>query len=780
MAKTDRSLIQLSFLDFLLVGMWFGLIAGIAEAVGLLWFQRINWENWGRTLHVSPPILWISPAVDCILFACLASAVFLISRILPARPHLQWLIFLLTTASIYDWLALTDRLYLAACLVVAVGVGVVALRWFAGHAGMGVRLIRSTVPLILLVVALLFVGVQGGSWWREHHAVANLPEASAGAPNVLVVIFDALRADHVSAYGYSRPTTPEIDHLATQGVRFEAAIAASSWSLPSHASLVTGRYQYEHGADTAKPPPLLRRPKPSFRGYPMLGEELSKLGYRTGAFSGNRVFFTQNDGFARGFQHFEDYFQSAEDAILRTLYGRELVQLYALRHGRLVLHKRADAVNRELLHWIDRDRSRPFLAYLNYFDVHDPYGGPSSYPNPSWPLRTDTDEYDAGVRYDDAMLGVLLHQLEARGILNNTIVIVTADHGESLGQHALLTHSRALYWELIHVPLVVSYPGHVPTGTNILWPVSNAAIPATVMDMLAHGSQNPFPGPPLSRAWQAPDAGANWPAPLSELARNPYPEKEEKLADQIEPTSTTGAMASIVTPRWHFILHSNFGTQLYDRAHDPKEETDLSVTPEGEQAAAQLAAYLPRKVAQYVSSEATQLASAPLLQNGTFTSQPALNAGHPPVNDYYRVAVIPGTKLKIQVKSQKLAHGSHLDPVLAIQNAQLEPLRTCRNPGDDHLRAPAISDKTPSAYDDLCINDDVKPGAVTDSSLELLVPPSPHPEVELYVHVLQWNVLTRGREDYEIIVNGAATPASAKPAPKETSFLRDAAPHLLN
>jgi arylsulfatase A-like enzyme len=754
------------------MGVWFGLVAGLVEAVGLLWFQRINWENWGRTLHVSPPILWISPAVDCVLFVVIALIGFAISRFLPRVPSLIWVVFLLTAASIYDWLALTGRLYHTACLLVAIGVGVVAQRWFSNHTGPAMRLIRSTVPLVVLTFAFAFITVQGGSWWREHRAVAELPAPPPASPNVLVIIFDALRADHVSGYGYSRPTTPEMDRLATRGVLFDTAISASSWSLPSHTSLVTGRYQYEHGAETAKPAPLLRKAKPTFRGYPMLGEALANLGYRTGAFSGNRVFFTQNDGFARGFQHFEDYFQSPQDAVLRTLYGRELVRLYALRHGRLVLHKRADVVNREVIHWIDRDRSRPFLAYLNYFDVHDPYGGPSSYPKPAWPLKSSVDEYDAGARYDDDCLGRLLRQLEERGILKNTIVIVTSDHGESLGQHALLTHSRALYWELIHVPLVISYPGHVPEGLRIRWPVSNAAIPATVMDLVAHGAQNEFPGPPLSRAWKVPGADVNWPAPLSELARNPYPEKQEKLADQIEPTSTTGAMASLVTPHWHLIIHSNLGSQLYDWTRDPREENNLIATPGDEQAAAQLVSTLPQNVAQYLfSAGAEHLTSASILRNGTFDSPSDAKSARPAVNDYYRVAVTPGSDVTIEVKSQSL--GSHLDPVLAIQDSQLEPLRTCRNPGDDHLRPPAVSDRTPAAYDDLCINDDIKPGAQTDSRLELMVPPSSAPEVQVYVHVLEWNILTRGRKNYEIIVNGAAATRSptGQPALKETSFL---------
>ena len=122
----------------------------------------------------------------------------------------------------------------------------------------------------------------------------------------------------------------------------------------------------------------------------------------------------------RGFQHFADYFQSPKDAILRTLYGREFVRLYLSRHGRYVLHKRADVINAELTDWIDRDRKRPFLAVLNYFDVHDPYGGPGTYPPPSWGMATEIDQYDAGLKYSDDYLARLLKQLDRRGLAKNT------------------------------------------------------------------------------------------------------------------------------------------------------------------------------------------------------------------------------------------------------------------------------------------------------------------------------------------------------------------------
>ena len=112
------------------------------------------------------------------------------------------------------------------------------------------------------------------------------------------------------------------------------------------------------------------------------------------------------------------------------------------------------------------------------------------------------DEYDAGVTYVDDYIGRLLADLQRLGLTENTIVVITSDHGESLGDHGLTYHGAALYWELIHVPLIISYPGHVPAGLKITAPVTNAAIAATVLDVVGASDQKMFPGPVLSPMWQ--------------------------------------------------------------------------------------------------------------------------------------------------------------------------------------------------------------------------------------------------------------------------------------
>jgi arylsulfatase A-like enzyme len=190
------------------------------------------------------------------------------------------------------------------------------------------------------------------------------------------------------------------------------------------------------------------------------------------------------------------------------------------------------------------------------------------------------DRYDTGVKYVDDCLGQLMDALRLSGLGNNTVVVVTSDHGESLGQHYLMTHGRALYWELIHVPLVLWYPGHLPAGEKVSQPVSNTAIPATILELLGT-DRGSFLGPGLQGFLRPPQLGKAQ-DPVSELAQNKYPGKHDDKADNLIPTAKTGSMRSVVTSQWQVISHSTLGEQLYDWTEDPSELRDLAPTAQGQ------------------------------------------------------------------------------------------------------------------------------------------------------------------------------------------------------
>ncbi|MGH9538464.1 MAG: sulfatase-like hydrolase/transferase, partial [Terriglobales bacterium] len=178
------------------------------------------------------------------------------------------------------------------------------------------------------------------------------------------------------------------------------------------------------------------------------------------------------------------------------------------------------------------------------------------------------------------------------GMAQNTFVVITSDHGESLGDHGLTYHGAALYRELIRVPLIISDlgsypgPGHIPNGLRIAAPVSNAAIAATVLDLLRPNpvdghDRKIFPGPPLSEMWRSTGTDMRWPDPLSQLPQTNIVVREDRAVEARVPIATTGSMESLITPRWQLIVHQKFGVQLYDWVADPGELHDLAETPEG-------------------------------------------------------------------------------------------------------------------------------------------------------------------------------------------------------
>ena len=206
----------------------------------------------------------------------------------------------------------------------------------------------------------------------EHRALARLPTPPAGAPNVLFIVLDTVRAESLSLYGYGRETSPHLARLAARGVRFDQARAAASWTLPSHASMFTARWPHELSA---------RIDRPLDATFPTLAEYLRDRGYATAGFIANTFFCNSWYGLGRGFVHYEDMALTPLEVLRSSGLGRRLVKgagaLPRNRPGAYFQRKDAPTVNDEVLTWIDRrPRDRPFFAFLNYFDAHDPYLSP--------------------------------------------------------------------------------------------------------------------------------------------------------------------------------------------------------------------------------------------------------------------------------------------------------------------------------------------------------------------------------------------------------------------
>jgi arylsulfatase A-like enzyme/Flp pilus assembly protein TadD len=292
------------------------------------------------------------------------------------------------------------------------------------------------VTLAVLAVIAVIAGVMRGRSAKATQAIAS--GALRGA-NVLLVTIDTLRADHVGAYGSTRGVTPTIDRLAAEGLRVETAYAHVPLTLPSHTALLTGAYPFVNGV----------RDNGSFRfdgRQPTLASTLKAAGYRTGAFVAAFV-LDARFGLNAGFDVYDDKYGS------RPAGG-----------GVSVLERPADQVLNAVVSWITNagdgvDGNRPWFAWAHLYDPHDPYDPPEPFHT-----RYASDPYSGEIAFADAQLGVALDRLARQGQLTHTLVVVAADHGESLGEHGERTHGLFAYDATLRVPLVVWAPPAVRPG----------------------------------------------------------------------------------------------------------------------------------------------------------------------------------------------------------------------------------------------------------------------------------------------------------------------------
>jgi arylsulfatase A-like enzyme len=336
------------------------------------------------------------------------------------------------------------------------------------------------------------------------------PRPGPGAPNVLLVTVDTLRADRTSAYGYARRTSPHLEALARSGVLFERAYAQSSSTAPSTASLFTSAFQGQHGIGIAA------REIPE--ELETLAEALERQGYATAAFVGNPQLQPEY-GFGRGFQRYElfDQMGRADSAALvrsavnlERLLGFSLGDATLMRfvNGTLGASRSDAAISSAFGRWLDaRPADRPFFAYLHYMAPHIPYDPPPElraefgapargvvdklpWTSGCYVEHPDVDDsrrrefaafYDALVRSADREIGAVLDALGRAGLVDSSVVVVTADHGEEFYDHRGWGHGHTLYEELIHVPLLMRMPGLTPAGRRVPFPVMSVDVMTTIL-----------------------------------------------------------------------------------------------------------------------------------------------------------------------------------------------------------------------------------------------------------------------------------------------------------
>jgi len=295
----------------------------------------------------------------------------------------------------------------------------------------------------------------------------------AARPNVLLVTIDTLRADRVGCYGYARGATPILDGLAARGVRFATAIAHVPLTAPSHASMLTGRTPLGHGM----------RDNGGFvlpEAVRTLAEDFKAAGYHTGAFvSGfplNRRF-----GLDRGFEHYDDHLPRGSDP-RRTAY----------------VERTADLTTDVALQWLDATAKQPgaapWFAWVHYYDPHAPYEAPGAFGP-----RFAASPYDGEIAFVDEQLGRLLAAVEGRGPPGSTVVLVTADHGESLGEHGEDTHGIFIYDSTLRVPWIMAGPG-IAAGRVAATVARGIDVAPTLLDYAGLASRPEIEGRSLRRA----------------------------------------------------------------------------------------------------------------------------------------------------------------------------------------------------------------------------------------------------------------------------------------
>jgi arylsulfatase A-like enzyme len=542
---------------------------------------------------------WTVPAGHAILLVVPGVLLAVLSGLRPGPMSLRAAAWLFSTFAIWSAL-LRLPFYGWASLLLAAGVS----RQMSGAvAALYRRPRRAWLATVGLLCVLGFLAAFSSGWrsLREHRALAGLPAPPPNARNVILIVWDAVRATNLSLYGHPRATTPNLARWARRGVRYNLALSPAPWTYPSHTTFFTGRWPFQLSTQWKY---TLDAPVPT------LAEYLKSRGYLTAGFSANTLCCTYETRLDRGFTHFEDYPLTPWSLLSRTVPGSWMLEnilnrddFYEFKWIRLQ-SRNATGINHAFLDWQhQRPRDRPFFAYLNYFDAHEPYMPPPGYAGrfgitPRTPrdyrflldyggpglkkiLNRDVqmarDCYDDCIAFIDDHFGQLLGELDGQGLLRDTVVIVTADHGESFGDHGLYLHGTSLYLDETGVPLVILSPD-APAGRVVDDPVSLRDLPATVIDQLGLSAGSPFPGRSLAAYWSSARAA---PMEITPVLSEHATETAFSQPEAARSLRRRDAQFSLVAQGWHYIRDGFGSEQLYKLAQDPYESANLVGSTEG-------------------------------------------------------------------------------------------------------------------------------------------------------------------------------------------------------
>lgn len=420
--------------------------------------------------------------------------------------------------------------------------------------------------------------------------------------NIIILLMDSVRAANLSCYGYQRATTPQIDAIAAEGTLYEQAISVGCWTLPVHTSLFTGLYPLNHNVTISK------AALPSH--VPTLAQQLKAQGYQTASFS-NNAYVSGITGLTQGFDRVEDLWQANNtrgiqrtklSKLIKTLERRgkitkPLVQLLRFAQNRRAMMKRskktrddgAQQTNTKIQQWLstERNQEQPFFIFVNYMECHEPYRPPYPYNEKFLPKRFSAkraaqvgsnqeimqrlaagqgqDEvemlralYDGELHYLDQQIGNLVQFLKSNNLLDDTMLVITADHGDCLGEHNQIGHRMALCEPLLHVPLIVRQPTYFHRNERVKTQVSLIDLYPTCLALAG-----------------APVPAAD-PYNFHSLLDTPDPSRSCVFAENTAPRSLDSRVSrSVRTDRYKYIWNSTQTHELYDLVNDPEETVNL-------------------------------------------------------------------------------------------------------------------------------------------------------------------------------------------------------------
>lgn len=564
---------SLSAGQIVLTAIFFALLTGLCEAAILLVLKA----GFGLYIHFEPQVAWMSPVAYLLVLAPPTLLLLVAHWLRPGPVTLRVVVGVFVFLSVVSLALVHQKLHSAAITLLALGLAFEAGRRAMSNQARFFQVVRGATSVLAAIVALLAVAVEGGRAFRERRELGRLPTPIAGAPNVLFIILDTVRALNLSLYGYSRPTTPNLEQLAKRGIVFDRAIVTAPWTLPSHASMLTGRWPHELEREEEKPMKLK---------VPTLTEVLRDNGYRTAGFVANNWFLSRESGITGGFIHYEDFDHSLGMFLKSVALVRKVTsklwfrQLF--RYPRVLERKKAPQINEDILHWLDGDERRPFFAFINYMDAHAPYLPPPPFDtifdrrvrgrlpplaeerNKSRQaadvVEVEVAAYDGSIAYLDHELGRLFEELDRRGLLQNTIVVLTADHGEELAERGDWGHGSTLYLEQLRVPLIIVPPSKEALGVRIAAPVSLRSLPSTLVDLTGARTDLYFPGQSLAHHWRS-----------AQAARTAA---SDTVLAQLQ------GRTSVFVGRYHYFSDKGGIAHMYDHYADVLERANLASSPE--------------------------------------------------------------------------------------------------------------------------------------------------------------------------------------------------------